>query len=639
MSKNLAVILVIILLVLGGFAVYTYNQANQISNELKGKTLELESVEEFISELKATIKKKELQIDELRVSLEKEKGDLEQEYINKISALTEEKTKLETSLDEREETIKEINIQKAEVEKDALPKDDLILKLVETIKEKDLQVEELKASLGQEKIAIEKEYKEKLSVLTEEKTKLEAQLIEIRKMLQTRNLEKEELASKLEGYSEQISDLESKLAELKVVEEKDFEGKLLVLTEEKTKLENSLKNTQELVVKRENAIALITQQKEELEKNILEKDKIVVELSSNIEEYKNKIQEMNSQITAQEGKNYEERLTALIEEKTNIENSLKTAQELVVKRENAITLLTQQKEELEENILEKDKLIVNLTSDIEEYKNKIEEMNSETASQEEKLYEEKVSALTALTEEKTKIENSLKTAQELVVKRENAIALITQQKGELEKNILGKDNKIMELSGSIKEYETKIQELKDQIVKEISEKEKECADKLSLLSEKKNKLEMESKTSNILLAEKEKNYISLEGQKETLEKNITEKEKIIIELSESIKAYDKQIQEIREQMAKEGTEKEQEYANKLSLLIKEKNKIEAQLEEAIQKSIPDYYETKRGDSLWKIAEEYYDKGDKWRRIFEANVDVIKNPSVIYPFQRFTIPKE
>jgi len=36
-------------------------------------------------------------------------------------------------------------------------------------------------------------------------------------------------------------------------------------------------------------------------------------------------------------------------------------------------------------------------------------------------------------------------------------------------------------------------------------------------------------------------------------------------------------------MAKEGTEKEQEYANKLSLLIKEKNKIEAQLEEAIQK--------------------------------------------------------
>jgi len=139
MSKNMAVVLIIVLLVIGSFAVYTYNQTNQISNELKGKTLELESVEEFISELKATIKEKELQIDELKVNLEKEKGDLEQEYIQKIAVLTEEKNKLETSLAEREEAIKEIAKQKEEVEKDALPKDDLILKLVETIKEKDLE--------------------------------------------------------------------------------------------------------------------------------------------------------------------------------------------------------------------------------------------------------------------------------------------------------------------------------------------------------------------------------------------------------------------------------------------------------------------------------------------------------------------
>ena len=283
-----------------------------------------------------------------------------------------------------------------------------------------------------------------------------------------------------------------------------------------------------------------------------------------------------------------------------------------------------------------------LASKLESYSNQINELENKLAERnltEEKVYEEKVSALTALTEEKTKLENSLKTTQGLVEKREKVIALLTQQKGELEKNILGKDNKIMELSGSIKEYETKIQELKDQFVKDMNAKEQEYADKFSLLSEEKNKLEMESKTSNILLAEKEKSYISIEGQKETLEKNITEKEKIIIELSESIKAYDKQIQEIREQMAKEGTEKEQEYANKLSLLSEEKNKIEAQLEEAIRKSIPDYYEVKRGDSLWIIAEKYYKNGEGWIRIFEENKDVIKNPSIIYPFQRFTIPKE
>ncbi len=74
MSKNLGIILIIILLIIGGFAIYTYNQANLVRNELEGKRLELESVEEFISELKATIEEKESQIDELKLSLEKRKG-------------------------------------------------------------------------------------------------------------------------------------------------------------------------------------------------------------------------------------------------------------------------------------------------------------------------------------------------------------------------------------------------------------------------------------------------------------------------------------------------------------------------------------------------------------------------------------
>jgi len=67
--------------------------------------------------------------------------------------------------------------------------------------------------------------------------------------------------------------------------------------------------------------------------------------------------------------------------------------------------------------------------------------------------------------------------------------------------------------------------------------------------------------------------------------------------------------------------------------------IEAKLAEAIEKSIPDYYEVEKGDSLWKIAERFYSTGEKWIRILEANRDIIKNPSMIYPYQRFTIPKE
>lgn len=44
-----------------------------------------------------------------------------------------------------------------------------------------------------------------------------------------------------------------------------------------------------------------------------------------------------------------------------------------------------------------------------------------------------------------------------------------------------------------------------------------------------------------------------------------------------------------------------------------------------------------GDSLWKIAEKYYNKGYYWVRIFEANKDKIKTPMLIYPFQRLRIP--
>jgi len=44
-----------------------------------------------------------------------------------------------------------------------------------------------------------------------------------------------------------------------------------------------------------------------------------------------------------------------------------------------------------------------------------------------------------------------------------------------------------------------------------------------------------------------------------------------------------------------------------------------------------------GDTLWKISEKYYNSGFEWRRIYEANKDKIKNPNVIYMFQKLLIP--
>ena len=49
------------------------------------------------------------------------------------------------------------------------------------------------------------------------------------------------------------------------------------------------------------------------------------------------------------------------------------------------------------------------------------------------------------------------------------------------------------------------------------------------------------------------------------------------------------------------------------------------------------YVVVKGDSLSKIAKREYGDAAKWRRIYEANQDIIKDPDLIYPGQTLKIP--
>ena len=52
---------------------------------------------------------------------------------------------------------------------------------------------------------------------------------------------------------------------------------------------------------------------------------------------------------------------------------------------------------------------------------------------------------------------------------------------------------------------------------------------------------------------------------------------------------------------------------------------------------PRTYTVVAGDNLSKIAKHFYGDANKWKRIFEANHDTIKNPDVIHPGQVLKIP--
>ena len=50
------------------------------------------------------------------------------------------------------------------------------------------------------------------------------------------------------------------------------------------------------------------------------------------------------------------------------------------------------------------------------------------------------------------------------------------------------------------------------------------------------------------------------------------------------------------------------------------------------------YTIEKGDTLWEIATKFYDDGNKYTHIVDANLEVIKDKDLIYPGQTIRIPE-
>lgn len=54
---------------------------------------------------------------------------------------------------------------------------------------------------------------------------------------------------------------------------------------------------------------------------------------------------------------------------------------------------------------------------------------------------------------------------------------------------------------------------------------------------------------------------------------------------------------------------------------------------------PVFYTVVRGDTLSKVAKEYYGNANAYMRIFEANKPMLSHPDKIYPGQMLRIPPQ
>ena len=65
-----------------------------------------------------------------------------------------------------------------------------------------------------------------------------------------------------------------------------------------------------------------------------------------------------------------------------------------------------------------------------------------------------------------------------------------------------------------------------------------------------------------------------------------------------------------------------------------------QISEENVREIPEeiFYTIEKGDTLWAIADKYYDDGSKYPHIVDANIEVIKHADLIYPGQAIRIPE-
>lgn len=115
----------------------------------------------------------------------------------------------------------------------------------------------------------------------------------------------------------------------------------------------------------------------------------------------------------------------------------------------------------------------------------------------------------------------------------------------------------------------------------------------------------------------------------------------VLELGESLNIADGNVSEENGVLKVKGTAKTQYEKNLLWDKIKaiggdNPQDIKADIRVA-DNSVYHRHTVKSGETLGKIAKHYYGDPMKYKQIFSANTDILKNPDLIHPGQELIIP--
>jgi chromosome segregation ATPase len=573
MSKSIATIFIILIIIIAGFAYLNYNRLNQIQSDLLQKEALLKVSDKLIKEQESTL-----------VQLE--------------------------------EKVKEV------LEKEELPPEEYITveKEDELLKQLDKYQEELLALQSKMEVVLQKSKSdtEDLALLREEKSKLEALLTERevqwqekeegnRRIINSLQQEIQQYETEIELIGNKVSNIEQNL-ESEKLKRKELEQNMVKHEETISNLRRQLTVNQddETYVQQISQLEL---NKKQLEEKIAQKD-------SNLLQFQQEYQELQNQLTA-----YEQQIEKLQEE---IVQALEQKEMLSYIKDN-LAQMEMEKSKLEKILQEKETqwlegeqihkdTIALFQEEITKYESNIKEIGKEVLVLREDLIKEK-SLQEPIQKEKEALEKILVEKQEEWKKQnEENRKLISYLKEQLEK--YKEEIDLIKFDSDLFKEEIATQlEFQQQSLSQIREREDQIALLTSQIEQYMHKIEdYEKNVAEISIKLQQQEDISYQEQQnlmETIRSLVKERD----EYQNNINQCHTQVSRLQLEIA--------ELKYKIGLLEK--------------KQEPKYYEVKSGDCLWTIARNKYNEGVAWIKIFKANQGQIENPDLIYPYQQFILP--